>query len=152
MNKAATAVYQANNWSTVVTGTNDAPVAQAASFVVQEDGSLVSSAVAAIAPQLEPALREVIPYYLDADGVIKPAPGKLTNVGTIRDNADAGRELLASFAQQNDILLIDPKQAIVQAVLDNHDPFMVYDSHWNSLGHELVAREAARILQLNPCH
>lgn len=101
--------------------------------------------------QLEPALRELTPYSLDADGGIKPAPGEPVSVELIRANANAGRELVSSFAQQNGLLLIDPMPAMVQAVLDKEDPFMVYDSHWNSLGHELVAQEAARILQLNSC-
>ncbi len=101
--------------------------------------------------QLEPTVREVTPYRLEADGRIAPARGEVLIVATVRQNANAGRQLVQAFAQQNNLPLIDPTQAIVEAVLDGNTPFMVYDSHWNGLGHELVAAEAARVLQANSC-
>jgi hypothetical protein len=101
--------------------------------------------------QLEPTVRDVVPYRIDPDGEIIPDPGVRMQVDAVRKNANAGRELITSLAQQNGLLLVDPTEVIVKAVLDGENPFMVYDSHWNSLGHELVAREVARVLQTNPC-
>jgi hypothetical protein len=96
-------------------------------------------------------VREVTPYRLEADGRVKPAKGEVLSVETIRQNANAGRQLVTAFAQQNNLPLIDPTQAIVQSVMDGNTPFMVYDSHWNGLGHALVARQAAQVLQASSC-
>jgi hypothetical protein len=100
--------------------------------------------------QLDPTVQEAIPYKLNEDGTLIQG-GKPPPVSLIQQNAFAGREVVTAFAKSNGLALIDPTQAMEEAVLQGNDPFMVYDSHWNSLGHELVAREAAKVLQNTSC-
>ena len=100
--------------------------------------------------QLDSTVKEVVPYKLNEDGTLKQ-DGRPPPVSLIQQNAFAGREVVTAFAKSNGLVLIDPTQAMEEAVLQGNDPFMVYDSHWNSLGHELVARETAQILQNTPC-
>jgi hypothetical protein len=101
--------------------------------------------------QLNPALMDVIPYRLNPDGWIEPNPGGDLSVDQIRRNALVGRDLIENFARENDLLWIDPNDAMVQAVLDGQDPFMVYDSHWNQLGHQIVAETVIESLQKATC-
>ena len=63
----------------------------------------------------------------------------------------AGRDAVAAFAQANHLTLIDPTPRMVEAVLSGDSPFMVYDSHWNSLGHQIVAQTAAETLSSAAC-
>ncbi|MBN1535552.1 MAG: hypothetical protein JW908_02385 [Anaerolineales bacterium] len=89
--------------------------------------------------QLAPTLTGYSPLRLNADGWIEADPAHALTVNIIRQNALAGRDLIESLALENDLLWIDPNDALVQSVLDGQDPFMVYDSHWNQLGHQIVA-------------
>jgi hypothetical protein len=101
--------------------------------------------------QLEPSLREFAPLRLNPGGTVERDEGGAFSVDQVRQNALAGRDLLADFARQNSLAWIDPNEALVRSVLDGRDPFMVYDSHWNQLGHEIVAEAVAATLQEAPC-
>jgi hypothetical protein len=101
--------------------------------------------------QLEPSLREAIPYRLNSDGSIVHDPGGSIAVDLVRRNALAGHDLVESFARANHLLWIDPNKAIVQSVLEGQDPFMVYDSHWNQLGHRIVAETVVQSLTEATC-
>jgi hypothetical protein len=96
--------------------------------------------------QLVPALRDLIPLALTADGELAPDPARPADIDEMRANALAARDALADFARANGLVFIDPTGRMVRAVLDGNDPFMVYDSHWNLLGHELVAQTVAATL------
>ena len=101
--------------------------------------------------QLRPSLREVIPFHLNAGGWIEPDPGGAVSVDLVRQNALVGRDLMESFARENDLVWIDPGEAITQSVLGGRDPFMVYDSHWNQLGHDMVADTVVESLSKASC-
>jgi hypothetical protein len=101
--------------------------------------------------QLEPSLREYIPLKPNSGGWIEQDPGGEMSVDSVRQNALVGRDLVESFARENDLVWIDPNDAIIQSVLDGQDPFMVYDSHWNQLGHEIVAETVIESLQQATC-
>ena len=101
--------------------------------------------------QLKPALSDVIPYHLNSDGWIVADPDGDLPVDMIRQNALAGRDLVESFARENDLLWIDPNDALVQSILGGQDPFMVYDSHWNQLGHQIVAKTVVESLKKATC-
>ena len=66
----------------------------------------------------------------------------------MRANALAARDALAKYAQQNNWIFIDPSDSMITAILQGTDPFMVYDSHWNTLGHTLVAEAVAQQLEV----
>jgi hypothetical protein len=100
---------------------------------------------------LEPSLREFAPLRQNPGGTVERDEGGAFSVGQVRQNALAGRDLLADFARQNGLAWIDPNEALVRSVLDGRDPFMVYDSHWNQLGHEIVAEAVIKTLQNAPC-
>ncbi len=101
--------------------------------------------------QLEPSLREVKPYSIDDDGYLVTTDASSVDIETIQGNAFAGRDLIQSFAHLNRLPFIDPSEKMIQSVLHGDDPFMVYDSHWNALGHEIVAEEVARVLKYEDC-
>jgi hypothetical protein len=101
--------------------------------------------------QLNPALRDILPFHLDPDGWVGPDPGGVLSIGDIRQNALVGRDLVKSFARENDLTWIDPNDALVQSILEGQDPFLVYDSHWNQLGHQIVAGVVAEALQEAAC-
>ncbi len=101
--------------------------------------------------QLNPTLRDNIPLHLNADGWIESDFNGDISVDEIRQNALVGRDMVESFASENDLLWIDPNDAMVQSVLDGQDPFMVYDSHWNQLGHQIVAETIFESLKKAAC-
>ena len=70
----------------------------------------------------------------------------------IERNVYAGRDVIRSFALQYRIPLIDPTESLQRSVLDGKDPFMLYDSHWNELGHELVTKDVIKYIQNSDCH
>jgi hypothetical protein len=102
--------------------------------------------------QLEPTLGGVIPLHLTQSGELAADPTQRPSVLSMRANALAGRDALATYAKGNNLLFIDPTSRMVEAVLGGADPFMVYDSHWNNLGHELIAQSVAAALQTVECH
>lgn len=101
--------------------------------------------------QLNPSLREAVPYRLNSEGRIEPSPGEDISVDLVRQNALAGHDLVESFAREHDLLWIDPNDAMTESVLEGQDPFMVYDSHWNQLGHNLVAEAVIQSLSKATC-
>lgn len=101
--------------------------------------------------ELAPTLREVTPLGLAGDGTLILQPGAPVSVETVRRNTWAGRQALEDLARQAGLPLIDPTERMSQAVLGGEDPFMAYDSHWNALGHELVAQTADELLRNTTC-
>jgi hypothetical protein len=101
--------------------------------------------------QLQPALRDLLPLRVDGNGELVEDPGRLPDILQMRADALAARDALAAFARQHNLLFIDPTALMVEAVLGGADPFMVYDSHWNTLGHALVARAVREALAAAEC-
>jgi hypothetical protein len=99
---------------------------------------------------LEPSLGEVFPLKLNSEGWVERDQSGAISVDIVRQNALAGHDLLESFARENNLVWIDPNDAMIQLVLAGQDPFMVYDSHWNQLGHEIVAETVIESLQEEP--
>jgi len=101
--------------------------------------------------QLQPTLNELHPLRLGQDGILIPDYENPPNIEMLQKNSLAGRDLLASYSRQQGLGFIDPSTAFKEAVLNGADPFMVYDSHWNETGHELVAKVAAQFFRDHPC-
>ncbi|MGB7540120.1 MAG: hypothetical protein WBM17_16380 [Anaerolineales bacterium] len=101
--------------------------------------------------QLQPALRDLIPLRLDEKFELVDDPGRLPDILKMRANALAARDALAAYASVHNLVFIDPTELMVKAVLDGEDPFMVYDSHWNALGHALVAQAVRKALAAAEC-
>jgi hypothetical protein len=72
-------------------------------------------------------------------------------IRTLQANALVGRDALATFASQHHLIFIDPSERLRQAILQGTDPFMVYDSHLNAVGHQLIAQTAAEALSSGDC-
>lgn len=101
--------------------------------------------------QLAPTVRDVVPLHLDELGHLSPAVGKTVDPVALQRTILAGRDAAAALAQKAGLLFVDPTAAFVQSVAAGQDPFMVYDSHWNALGHQLIASQMARALQGRAC-
>lgn len=101
--------------------------------------------------QLEPTLGGVIPLRLNQSGELVADPMRRPSILSMQANALAGRDALAAYARDNNLLFIDPTSRMVEAILGGADPFMVYDSHWNNLGHALAAESVAAALQTAEC-
>lgn len=101
--------------------------------------------------QLLPVLRELKPLTVGAGGWIVQASGSPLSIQAIVANTDVGRSLVASFAQQNHLALIDPTTLFRERLLLGDELFMAYDTHWNQLGHTLVAHLAEQSLQSQAC-
>ena len=107
--------------------------------------------VARFPEQLSPSLREVVPLRLNAEGWLEKDPGGAGSVDMVIRNAMVGHDLIESFARENGLVWIDPNDVIIQSVLEGRDPFMVYDSHWNQRGHEIVADTVVDSLNRASC-
>lgn len=94
--------------------------------------------------QLEPALQGLGP------AASSKAEAQVL-VRTLQANALAGRDTLATFTSQSHLTFIDPSEHLQQAILQGTDPFMVYDSHLNAVGHQLTALAVAEALSSAPC-
>jgi hypothetical protein len=101
--------------------------------------------------QLQPALRDLIPLWVDGGRELVEDPGRLPDILQMRANALAARDALAAYAHDHNLIFIDPTALMVEAVLGGADPFMVYDSHWNTLGHTLVAQAVREALAAAEC-
>jgi hypothetical protein len=101
--------------------------------------------------QLTPALRDLVPLRLDENGELIDDPGRTPDILQLRANALAARDALAAYARENNLVFIDPTDRMVNAVREGADPFMVYDSHWNTLGHRLVAQAVQEALAAAEC-
>jgi hypothetical protein len=101
--------------------------------------------------QLEPALAEVRPLKLAGDGELVADTAARPDIVAMQAQALAGRDALADFALTHQLTLIDPTQRMVEAALEGDSPFMAYDSHWNSNGHQIVAQAVAAALRNASC-
>jgi hypothetical protein len=101
--------------------------------------------------QLTPALRDLIPLMLDANHELVEDAGRSPDILRMRANALAARDALAAYARENRLVFIDPTALMVEAVLQGMDPFMLYDSHWNAIGHALVAQAVREALAGAEC-
>jgi hypothetical protein len=101
--------------------------------------------------QLSPSLRDVTSYSVDDSGYLVTSSASSVDVKTIQENSFAGRDVIQSFAQRYRLPFIDPSDKMIQSVMHGDDPFMMYDSHWNALGHEIVAEEVANVLRFADC-
>jgi hypothetical protein len=101
--------------------------------------------------QLRPALRDLISLRLNGNRELVEDPTRLPDILEMRANALAARDALAAYARERNLVFIDPTELMVGAVLGGADPFMVYDSHWNSLGHALVAQAVREALAAAEC-
>ncbi len=66
-------------------------------------------------------------------------------------NAASARSLLASFAKETGVALIDPTEAMMQSILDQQQPYMIYDTHWSLTGNQLVAKAVADLIMHSTC-
>lgn len=101
--------------------------------------------------QLDRALDGWFPIALNDIGQLTETPGARGDVHTMQVNATAGRDLIAQFAHDHDLPFIDPTPQMTQAALSGDKPFMVYDSHWSTTGHHLVARLVGETLRQSAC-
>lgn len=102
--------------------------------------------------QLAPALQGWSAWGLDPAGRLAPDPGLAPDLAAMQANAPQGRDLLAAFAQERGLLLVDPSPAMGAAALRGDHPFMTYDTHWSDLGHQLVAEALAATLHGPGCN
>lgn len=96
--------------------------------------------------QLQPTLREVVPLQIGASGWLEPDPDGGLTEDIIRRNVLVGHDMVQDFARQNGLLWIDPNDVMHDAAVAGQDPFMVFDSHWNQFGHQIVAQVASELL------
>jgi hypothetical protein len=101
--------------------------------------------------QLQPVLKDLQPWHLAAGGRLTPAGAPAADIAAMQANALAARDLLAAFAQANDLPLADPTPRMQQAALAGDDPFMAYDTHWSATGHQIVAQTVVETLQHADC-
>ncbi len=101
--------------------------------------------------QLAPAVDGVVPLHLDESGGLSPAAGASISAAAMQRNILAGHDALAALTRNAGLMLIDPTQALIQSVQAGQDPFMAYDSHWNAIGHQIIASQIERALQGRTC-
>lgn len=101
--------------------------------------------------QLEPTLGGLLPLRLAADNRLQPDPTATATIHELQRNAFAGRDTVAAWAKEAGLVFIDPAPTLIETVLSGADPFMVYDSHWNAIGHEVVAQAVTDALSQAPC-
>jgi hypothetical protein len=96
-------------------------------------------------------LNGVVPLQLDRAGNLSPASEQHSDPWVAQQHAFAGRAVVAGFAQEAGLPFIDPTAALLHSLVMGANPFMAYDSHWNALGHTLIAQTAAEVLPASPC-
>jgi hypothetical protein len=101
--------------------------------------------------QLNPLITALHPLRLDENRRLVSDSLSTTDMTALVRNAPAGRDLLASYTLEQRLAFIDPSPAMIASILAGQDPFMVYDSHWNELGHQLVANAVSQTLQSSSC-
>jgi len=101
--------------------------------------------------QLSPTLQDIHPFQTNSSRYLQPDTDKIIIIEDILPNIDAGRDLLTLFASQNNLPIIDPTDEFRALVVKGEDPFKEYDSHWNELGHQVVARLVGEILEKASC-
>jgi hypothetical protein len=102
-------------------------------------------------PELDPVLDYIQPYQLDQEGWIVQHSDSQTQAGALQANAEQRPELVKDLAAQLNLVWINPAPALSQAAQSGLSPYMSYDTHWSSLGHQIIADEVRRVIQDNPC-
>lgn len=100
---------------------------------------------------LKPVLATVTPLQINSAGRLSPNSNLPMDVDTLIANAYAGNEVLSAFANDHDIVLIEPTSLFQEAIMKGHDPYMVYDSHLNAYGHQILAQLVNEQLQTSNC-
>lgn len=98
-----------------------------------------------------PVLTHVKPLQLDADGHLVGDATQTLTPATVQANALVGYTTVADFAQAHNLIWLDPLPAMQDSILQGQSPFMVYDSHWNALGHQIIADTVAADLPTASC-
>jgi len=130
--------------------------------LVQETGSCLALlyaptnvevyfALATDIAQLRPAVAGLPSWHLEATGELVLDRTRTADVELLRSQVSVARGLLRELAQELGLVFIDPTDAMMEAVLAGQTPFMQYDTHWSSLGHELVASLVAHELVAADC-
>jgi hypothetical protein len=101
--------------------------------------------------QLAPALTGLPVWLPDGQGRLQQATATPPDLARMQVSPGTARALVAEFAAQAGLALIDPSQALSQAVLNGQAPYMKYDTHWSDLGHQIVAQQALQVLQTQAC-
>jgi hypothetical protein len=99
---------------------------------------------------LQPAIQDIHTFTLDETGnlVLQQSP---VDVIRLQNNPASIRELVSEFAQSLSVPFVDPTASFQQSVMAGDSPFLLYDTHWNGHGHDLVAAEIARSIASHPC-
>ena len=92
--------------------------------------------------ELAPLLPHLYTWQLDEHNRLVKDNSAAPDLLAMRANVGAMRDLLAELAAQNGVIWIDPGPALSQAALEE-SPYLRYDSHWNALGHQVVAQASA---------
>ena len=92
--------------------------------------------------ELAPLLPHLYTWQLDEHNRLVKDNSAAPDLLAMRANVGAMRDLLAELAAQNGVIWIDPGPALSQAALEE-SPYLRYDSHWNALGHQVVAQARA---------
>ena len=100
--------------------------------------------------QLNPTLGEAHSLRLQQDGNFGSDQSPPTIQAVIR-NLPAGSSLVEEFSRENRLAFISPVKEFQAAVLKGEDPFMLYDSHWNSIGQKIIADLVEQTLQNSTC-
>jgi hypothetical protein len=101
------------------------------------------------AQTLEPAL--------GSSGSWQPMGGRLQWIPAVADadrvvkNAASGENMIGEFADGLSVCWVNPSAAFWNAIREGSDPFMVYDTHWSAVGHELVAEGIADLIDTGAC-
>ena len=101
--------------------------------------------------ELNPVLTGWLAWKLNDLHQLERDDKMLPDIDLMRKNVFAARDLVADFAKQRSIPLIDPTQVMLEAQNKGDEPFMVYDTHWSSVGHGLVADLVAQTLKNTDC-
>ena len=101
--------------------------------------------------ELLPVQKYLIPWKLDDQKWLFQDRSAQSDLSEMQSNARASRDLLAELASSFGIPPVDPTEAMMQSALKGTDPFMVYDTHWNDAGHQIVAQAVIQALQNTNC-
>jgi hypothetical protein len=91
-------------------------------------------------------------WHLNSDKKFVASPTKTHDIQAMRSSSEGIRAFLGRFAQESGVYFIDPIESLQNAVHRGLEPYMVYDTHWSTVGHDLVAQEVAKVLQNADCH
>jgi len=66
-------------------------------------------------------------------------------------NAQEVSQVVEALARETKLDWVDPSQELRQAILNGSNPYLQYDTHWNDLGHEIVANQILRTITNTRC-